>query len=721
MSRRFVKGVPDMAIGRLMMVAGLVAAVGMAGDQAAAAPASYADVVLADQPAAYYRLGEAGGGTAVDASGHGMTGSYSGPVGYAAPGAIAADADTAVTFSEAAMTMPGAVNPWNGPFTIEAWVRPLATPTWRDAILVNESYQVNGFRLGFDAGLRPVFWTSESGGTTELTASVAMTLNRWYHVVAVRSGATISLLVNGAPAGSAALSYLPPAGGGSWGAAGGRPSTARFDEVAVYPTALPTNRILTHYQGGGGQCQSPVADVTVAPGQNIQQAVDANPPGTTFLLGAGVHRLATVAPKLGNAFYGALAADCARLTTLTGARLLTSFTQSGGAWFATGQTQEGQVHGDCEPDWPRCNRPEDLYLDDQPLRHVSSLAEVGPGRWFFDYAADRVHLGDNPAGHRVEIGTARVAFSPSAADVTVRGLVVEKYAIPPQMGAIGDQFPAAGWRVENNEIRLNHGTGVNLGSGGVARDNHVHHNGQKGIGATGTGVLVEGNEIDHNNYAHIASGWEAGGTKFALTTGLVVRANCVHDNRGPGLWTDIDNVDTLYENNIVFGNYEEGIFHEISYDVEIRGNRVGHNGVDTAWLYGANILISSSSNANVHDNYVEVDPAFGHGITIIWQDRYDEAGNPYRATGSHVHDNEVTYLGTSGETGAAADFAPATTDIYLTNSFSANTYHAPNPTGPHFAWDNGSHTFTEFQSYGQDTGGSIDGTATARPWSCAMP
>lgn len=703
---------------RLVVVVGLVAAVVVAGEQAAAVPVAYADVVLADQPAAYYRLGEAGGGTAADASGHGMTGSYDGPVAYSAPGAIAGDADTSVTLSDAAMTMPGSVNPWDGPFTVEAWVRPLATPTWRDAILINESYQVNGFRFGYDAGLRPVFWTSESGGTGELTSSVAMTLDRWYHVAAVRSGTTVTILVNGAPAGSGQFGYLPPAGGGDWGASAGRPSSARFDEVAVYPTALPDNRILAHYQAGGDQCQSPTADVTVAPGQDIQQAVDANPPGTTFLLGAGVHRLATVAPKAGNTFSGALSADCTRLTTLNGARLLTSFTASGGVWFATGQDQEGQVHGDCEPDWPRCNRPEDLFLDDQPLRHVSSLAEVGPGRWFFDYAADRVYLGDDPAGHRVEIGTARVAFSPSADNVTIRGLVVEKYAIPPQMGAIGDQYPAAGWRVENNEVRLNHGAGVNLSTSGVARDNHVHHNGQKGIGATGAGVLVESNEIAYNNYAHIASGWEAGGTKFALTTGLVVRSNCVHDNRGPGLWTDIDNVNTLYENNIVFGNYEEGIFHEISYDVEIRGNRVGRNGVDTAWLYGANIFISTSENANVHDNYVEVDPAFGHGITIVWQDRYDEAGNPYRATGSQVHDNEVTYLGATGETGAAADFAPATTDIYLTNSFSANTYHTPDPAGLRFVWADASRTFTEFQSYGQDVDGSIDGAVTPRSWSC---
>jgi hypothetical protein len=47
-----------------------------------AAVAAYGDTVLADQPAAYYRLGEASGATAADASGNGRAGSYVGTVGF---------------------------------------------------------------------------------------------------------------------------------------------------------------------------------------------------------------------------------------------------------------------------------------------------------------------------------------------------------------------------------------------------------------------------------------------------------------------------------------------------------------------------------------------------------------------------------------------------------------------------------------------------------------
>ena len=85
-------------------------------------------------------------------------------------------------------------------------------------------------------------------------------------------------------------------------------------------------------------------------------------------------------------------------------------------------------------------------------------------------------------------------------------------------------------------------------------------------------------EIAFNNYAGYKADWEAGGTKFWATTGLVVRNSCVHHNAGPGLWTDYDNIDTLYEGNIVFSNANDGIKHEISYDAIIRDNIVAGNG-----------------------------------------------------------------------------------------------------------------------------------------------
>jgi parallel beta-helix repeat protein len=469
-------------------------------------------------------------------------------------------------------------------------------------------------------------------------------------------------------------------------------------------------------------CRTPAAAVRVEAGQSIQAAVDARPEGTSFLLAAGVHRLASVEPKRGDRFYGQLDRACRRLTTLSGARLSIGFTPVGRFWAAGGQDQHGQVHGQCELGWPRCDRPEDVYVDDRPLRHAESLEEVGPGSYFFDYDTDTVYLADDPTGARVEIATARHAFGPAADDVTVQGMVIEKYAVPAQMGAVGDQFPRSGWQVVGNEIRLNHGTGLMLGPGSRAHGNYLHHNGQQGFAARGAGVLVDGNEIAYNNYAHVDPRWEAGALKVQRTQSIVIRGNCVHDNAGPGIWVDIDNTNSIIEANTVFGNDEMGIFFEISQGATIRDNRVGRNGrINPGWLYGANILISSSTNADVYRNRVEVDAGFGNAIAIIGQPRTDEQGTLYQGTGSRVHHNDVTFLGAAGVQGAAADFPAGMDRIFATNSFSANAYHVTDPAAAHFAWaGNNLASFAEFQSHGQDVDATLDTNSTPARWSCPI-
>ena len=80
--------------------------------------------------------------------------------------------------------------------------------------------------------------------------------------------------------------------------------------------------------------------------------------------------------------------------------LLTAFERVGGIWAASDQTQQGLVlqGRPCLRGFPRCSRPEDLYLDDKPLHHVDRMYDVAPGKWYFDYATHKVYLGDDPAG-----------------------------------------------------------------------------------------------------------------------------------------------------------------------------------------------------------------------------------------------------------------------------------------------------------------------------------
>ena len=351
-----------------------------------------------------------------------------------------------------------------------------------------------------------------------------------------------------------------------------------------------------------GQCVDCDSQLSVFPGQSIQAAVDSAPPGASLVIKTGVHRLQRVTPKDGQAFLGESGA------VLSGAQLLTQFVQQGHTWVAGAQTQEGQIHGECQAAYPRCSSSEELFLDDVRLRHVGSVSEVGPGTWFFDYAADRIYLGTDPSGRRVETSVTDAAFTGNASGVTIKGLTIEKYASGAQSGAIYGVLGRA-WTVEENLIRLNHGYGLSLGPSMQVRNNRLLANGHLGVGGGDyfADIVVEGNEIAHNNEAGFDPGWEGGGTKFWATINLVARGNWVHHNHGPGLWADFENLGMVYENNVVEDNDWAGIFHEISYAAVIRNNTVRRNGFQDprGWYWRAGILIAASSDVEIYDNTVE--------------------------------------------------------------------------------------------------------------------
>ncbi len=292
---------------------------------------------------------------------------------------------------------------------------------------------------------------------------------------------------------------------------------------------------------------------------------------------------------------------------------------------------------------------------------------------------------------------ASAAFAPAVNNVTVRNLIVEHFANPVQFGAISAEG-RSGWVIANNEARLNFGYGIRIGPGAQVLRNNVHHNGQLGIGGSGANdVLVEDNEIAYNNQNGNDPGWEAGGTKFTVTDRLTVRKNWSHHNIGPGLWTDINNIHTLYENNVVEDNTQMGIFHEISYDAIIRNNIVRRNGAGfSTYIFGAGILIAASQNVEVYGNTLEGN---ADGIGAIQQNRPEmpSAYGPHIVVNLYVHDNDVTM--TEGWTGAVQDVGDNAIFSSRNNRFLANTYHVSG-VAQLFTWDNQELTLAQWQAKG---------------------
>ena len=351
--------------------------------------------------------------------------------------------------------------------------------------------------------------------------------------------------------------------------------------AADYVSLRKTNSSYAVWRANYGQTAA-TAGVVIGLGDDIQAKINASPANTLFYVKAGERRLTTgLIPKTGDTFVAEPGAD------LNGSRLLTSFTSSSGRWYATGQTQGAPSDSSqCQPAFSQCSHPEDVFIDDKPLLHVGSLGAVGPGKWYFDYSADRIYLGDNPNGHKVETSIASNAFSGTAPGVGIYGFTVEKFATPSQRSAI--ESGGLGWIVANNETRFNHAGGIQGSDYGIIRNNFSHDNGQQGITANGMNVTIDSNEISHNNWAGYDYEWEAGAGKFAQTTNLVLKNNFVHNNNGAGLWLDIDNVNALVENNTIQDNVLSGIQYEISYKATIRNNFLLRNAADwPAGEYGA--------------------------------------------------------------------------------------------------------------------------------------
>jgi parallel beta-helix repeat protein len=442
--------------------------------------------------------------------------------------------------------------------------------------------------------------------------------------------------------------------------------------------------------------------VTLEPGQDLQGIAASSPEGTRFYFRPGVYREQIIYPRNRQEFIGQGG------VILNGAMELKNWRKQDRFWVAEGLPPPLGSHGNCKKERELCAFPEDLFVDNQVYERVGSLDRLGPKTWL--YEDGRAYLADDPTGRLVELGVTPLAFGGTASGVVLRDLIVEKYASKAQRGAI-DLRDARGWVLANVTARQNHGVALYVGSGTQVQGGSYSNNGQLGMGGGGEGATIDGAEIAFNNYAGFRQGWEAGGTKFSRAKDLVVRDTCVHHNEGPGLWTDIDNINVLYEGNTVFSNANDGIKHEISYDAIIRNNVAAGNGQEhDEWIWGAQIMVQNSRNVEVYNNTVEVPSTFGNGISVVHQDRGDENDGkygPWDAVNNYVHDNTVIYLSDRGQSGVARD---ADEDWFWqksNNRFDGNTYVVPDLAIEHWEFNDRSKMWDGVKELAYEPNGEV--------------
>jgi parallel beta-helix repeat protein len=281
----------------------------------------------------------------------------------------------------------------------------------------------------------------------------------------------------------------------------------------------------------------------------------------------------------------------------------------------------------------------------------------------------------------------------------------------------------SGWTLDSVEVSYSKSIGVKAGNRMRILRSNLHHNGTINIGGSGVGIVVDGTQSSYgNNGCPNNPGFEAGGSKFALTDSLIIRNSTFSNNCGPGLWLDINNIHYLLEGNRADSNAREGIVVEISYQGVIRNNSVSRNGTgdpyrSLSWLWDAGIGVHASQNVEVYGNTVTEN---FNGIVAIQQKRGAAYGDPaelygpYIVQNLYVHDNTI-YQRTPAPAGVDGSFSGAVQDvgdnaIYTSrnNRFVHNTYY----TGTRayaWAWMNVPYqTAAAWRGYGQDATGSFN-------------
>jgi parallel beta-helix repeat protein len=490
--------------------------------------------------------------------------------------------------------------------------------------------------------------------------------------------------------------------------------------------------------------------VNIRPGNDIPTIVAAAPAGTTFLIYPGTYRLqAHIVPKSGDSFIGQT--SCAPPTTrctavITGSTVIgTLATFNGTNWQVTGQTQQGVVTDPntvCQPGYLACNLPEDLFFDGQPYQHLdaTSLPTIGPGQWWFDYTNHIIYFSDNPTGHTVETSVLDTAFDSAANNVTIQYLTFEGFAAPLERGAVeptvGNAAPSssANWIVSYCEFYNNHGDGVRVAYGINILNNFIHNNGTIGIGgstnsASDSGIVIQGNLITHNNYAHVLGGHGAGGVKMGYTTGATIRGNTIRYNDGAGIHFDASSANPLIDGNLVaYNTGGGGVEYEISVDAAVlRNNILLSNALqDLVPASLSSIGSYASVGVDAYCNVIQVpyNPTGGPGVatnamTIVASDRGDNQFPPYEylvSTGNSLHHNTVIWKpNATGVVGYIQADAANQPNFFADNSPpDYNTYHLPSLSDTNFVYDNDNSqknthkTFADYQAAGADIHGSAD-------------
>lgn len=244
----------------------------------------YADTVVQDGAANFWRLGEPLGSTTTYDWAGGTDLTVPSAVRLGTAGAITGDSNTAATFQNSSSSRlvgtSANIAPAPNTFTVETWIK--GTGSGRIV-----GYGNNNSATGTSSSTDRLFYVDSggrlsfgvnSGSRLTLRSPGRVDNGAWHHVVGTLGSNGMQLFVDGVRVANRADITSGQAYNGYWrigtdtlsgwpnrSLLGGDRYTGAIDDVAVYPSVLSAAQVLDHYtvaRDGGRPNQLPVADAT---------------------------------------------------------------------------------------------------------------------------------------------------------------------------------------------------------------------------------------------------------------------------------------------------------------------------------------------------------------------------------------------------------------------------------------------------------------------------
>jgi len=408
--------------------------------------------------------------------------------------------------------------------------------------------------------------------------------------------------------------------------------------------AIPSNSLYVDPVKGNNTNMGTVT----APFQTIQKAIDNAASGQTIVLRGGTYHQIGIIITKSNLTIQSYPNES---VWLDGSIAVTEWVQEGTIWVHSGWT--AKFNSDPTDTWGKADReeaswrfvktdfpmapyPDQVWINDIRQEQVKTLSEVSDGKFYVDYAENKLYLGSNPTDLSVrasDLGSvldAPVGGAPKGAaitvvapNVTIRGIGIIRYATcVPDQGTIYVNETSKGLKLENVEIAYNATNGLCMSGADdvILQSVSSHDNGLTGIcatrcdGLTLNEVLATKNNAESFNVAPVAAG-----VKIGRSRNITVSNSKMSDNRAHGLWFDED----CYDINIVSNEFCNNI---------MTGHEENHTMIDpltgkkyTCVNEASGVVIELSGTAKIANNRIVNNSAAG--LYVLMSDNIQISGN----------------------------------------------------------------------------------------------